>query len=92
MRIALTAAFVRAVEKLPQSERDAVADVVRALPQAFQSAHTHAGIGLRKIHPSGIWEARIGLGLRIAIGVRGDTATLARIGTHDEIRRYLRTL
>ena len=37
-------------------------------------------------------QARIGLGLRIVLAVRDGDATFVCVGTHEEIRRYLRSL
>ena len=92
MRIALTARFVRDVDGLSDDRRLAVRAALRALPDIVGRPHLHAGVGLRKIHPSGIWEARAGLGIRIVLAIEGDLATLVRAGTHDRIRRYLKSL
>lgn len=92
MRIALTASFVRDVRTLDKSQRSAVFDVILALPRAMTEPHAHAGLGLRKLHSSGIWELRVGLGLRLIFALRDDTATLVRVGTHDEVKRFLKSL
>jgi mRNA-degrading endonuclease YafQ of YafQ-DinJ toxin-antitoxin module len=93
MRVALTERFQRDVAALSAAERAAAFDALLALPKLLGDPHAHAGIGLRKLHRSGIWEARVGLSLRLvfALDLAG-TLTLARIGTHEEIRRYLRSL
>jgi hypothetical protein len=54
--------------------------------------HRHAGAGIRKLHGSGIWEARLGLGLQLVFALERGMLALARVGTHDEIRRYLKDL
>jgi mRNA-degrading endonuclease YafQ of YafQ-DinJ toxin-antitoxin module len=92
MRIALTERFQHDVRDLPQAQRAALFDVILALPRAVGEPHLHAGTGLRKIHASGVWEARVGLGLRLVFTFAGEMATLVRVGDHDEIRRYLRSL
>jgi mRNA-degrading endonuclease YafQ of YafQ-DinJ toxin-antitoxin module len=91
MRLALTERFQRDVRDLSDEQRAAVFEVMLALPGALGSPHQHVGLGLRKLHPSGIWEARLGLGLRLVFTIESDTAALMRVGTHDEIRRYLRS-
>jgi hypothetical protein len=48
--------------------------------------------GLRKLHPTGIWEIRIGLSLRALFRLSRDEAVFAFLGTHDEVRRFLRDL
>ncbi|MBI4957611.1 MAG: hypothetical protein HY908_36735 [Myxococcales bacterium] len=91
MKVALTErqADVRA---LSTEARAVVFEVLLSLPKAFGAPHLHAGLGLRKLHASGIWEARVGLGLRLVFAFAADTLTLVRVGDHDEVRRYLREL
>jgi mRNA-degrading endonuclease YafQ of YafQ-DinJ toxin-antitoxin module len=92
MRIALTERFQQDVRDLAAAERSRLLDVLLALPKALGSPHVHAGLGLRKLHATGIWEARLGLGLRIVFTVEPGLLTLVRVGNHDAIQRYLKTL
>lgn len=92
MRIELTERFQRDVRALDPDGRAAVFEVLLSLPAAIGDVHRHAGLGLRKLHRSGVWEARIGLGLRIVFAVDRQACTFVRAGTHDEIRRFLRSL
>ena len=92
MRVALTERFQTDVAGLGAAERAAVFETLLALPKAMEQAHRHAGLGVRKLHASGIWEARVGLGYRMVFTLADDMLTLVRVGTHDEIRRYLKSL
>jgi mRNA-degrading endonuclease YafQ of YafQ-DinJ toxin-antitoxin module len=92
MRIALSERFQRDVRDLEPQVRAAVFEALLALPGALGDPHTHAGLGIRKLHRSGIWEARVGLGLRLVFGLEPTLLTLVRVGSHDEIRRFLRDL
>lgn len=92
MRIALSERFQRDVRDLDPQERAAVFEALLALPGALGDPHTHAGLGIRKLHRSGIWEARVGLGVRLVFGLEPTLLTLVRVGSHDEIRRFLRDL
>ncbi len=92
MRIALTERFQRDVRDLDAAKRATVFNVVLALPPAIGDVHRHQGLGLRKLHRSGIWEARAGLGLRLVFAVERDLCTLVTVGTHEEVQRYLRSL
>lgn len=92
MRLALAEAFQRDVRALAGRQRQAVFEALLALPRALGEPHMHAGLGIRKLHPTGIWEARVGLGLRMVFALEPGLLTLVRLGTHDEIRRYLRQL
>lgn len=92
MRVALAERFQRDVRALSETHRLAVLEAMLALPRAVGDPHLHAGLGIRKLHGSGIWEARAGLGLRIVFGLETDLLTLVRVASHDEIRRFLRQL
>ena len=92
MRVALTERFQRDVRLLREDQRAAVFEAILALPRAVGEPHLHAGLGIRKLHRSGIWEARVGLGFRVVFALEPDLLTLVRAGTHDDIRRYLREL
>ena len=92
MRIALTERFQRDVRALPQERRAAVFESILELARVIGEPHLHTGLGVRKLHASGIWEARVGLGLRLVFAVETGLLSLARGGTHEEVRRYLREL
>lgn len=92
MRVALTERFQADVRALSSEERASIFETLLSLPRSLGSPHLHAGLGLRKIHRTGIWEARVGLGLRLVFTLADDTLTLVRAANHDEVRRYLRGL
>jgi mRNA-degrading endonuclease YafQ of YafQ-DinJ toxin-antitoxin module len=92
MRILLTERFQRDVRDLDDAQRRAVFDAILALPAAMGHPHVHAGLGLRKLHRSGIWEARVGLGLRLVFGLQPDLLALVRVGAHGDVRRFLKEL
>lgn len=92
MRIALAERFQREVRALDAQHRAAVLDVGLGIPAAMGDPHRHRGLGLRKLHRSGVWEARVGLGLRMVFTLADDIATLVCVGTHDDVRRYLGAL
>ena len=92
MKVALGEGFQRDVRGLSESQRPAVFEAILALPRALGDPHLHAGLGMRKLHSSGVWEARVGLGLRVVFALETNLLTLVRVGSHDEIRRYLRQL
>ncbi len=92
MRVALTERFQRDVRALSADRRAAVFECILSLPRAIGEPHLHAGLGVRKLHISGIWEAQVGLGIRLVFALEKDVVILVRVGTHDAIRRYLREL
>lgn len=84
--------FRRACRSLPPPDQAAVLRMLLELQSALAKPHEHSGLGLRKLHPSGIWEARIGLSLRVLFRLAADEAILLFLGTHDEVKRFVRTL
>ena len=73
-------------------DRIRVLETLLELPDGFRNPHRHSGLGLRKLHPRGIWEARAGLQLRLVFCLEHNTAVLVRVGDHQEIARYLRRI
>jgi mRNA-degrading endonuclease RelE of RelBE toxin-antitoxin system len=92
MKIALAERFQSDVRRLREDARGALFDLVLALPDSLGRPHVHAGLGMRKIHPSGIYEARAGLGLRVLFTLADGVLTLVRVGTHDDVRKFLKSL
>jgi mRNA-degrading endonuclease YafQ of YafQ-DinJ toxin-antitoxin module len=92
MQLVLTERFQRDAAGLGDDQRTGLFEAMLALPRVMGSAHLHQGLGIRKLHASGIWEARVGLGLRLVFALERDRMTLVRIGTHEEVRRFLREL
>ena len=92
MKVLLTERFQRDVRELDDEQRRALFDVILSLAPAMGDPHSHAGLGIRKLHRSGIYEARVGLGLRLVFGVQPALLALARVGSHDDVRRFLREL
>ena len=77
-------------EDLDAGQRRAVFDTILALPAAMGDPHTHAGLGLRKLHRSGIWRPGSGFGLRLVFWLAADLLALVRVGSHEDVRRFLR--
>ena len=92
MNLALTERFQRDVKDLEEEQRAAVFEAILSLPRAIGESHLHSGLGIRKLHRSGIWEARLGLGLRLVFAIQKEVLTLVRVGTHQDIQQYLRSL
>lgn len=92
MKVLLTERFQRDVRDLDEDQRRAVFDAILALPRVMGDPHAHAGLGIRKLHRSGIWEARVGLGLRLVFGLQPDLLALVRVGSHEDVRRFLKEL
>jgi mRNA-degrading endonuclease YafQ of YafQ-DinJ toxin-antitoxin module len=92
VKLEFTERFQSDARALDPQQRTGMLDAILALPRALGTPHLHAGLGLRKIHASGIWEARVGRDLRLVFTLATDILTLIRVGNHDDVRRYLKSL
>jgi hypothetical protein len=73
-------------------EQGGILRALMDLETALANPQEHRGLGLRKLHPTGIWEIRVGLSLRALFRVSEGEAVFVFLGTHDEVRRFLRDL
>lgn len=92
MKLLLMERFQRDLADLSQQDRSRCFELLMALPKAMGTPHGHSGLGIRKLHSSGIFEARVGLGLRVIFAWRDDQAILVRAGSHEDVRKYLASL
>jgi mRNA-degrading endonuclease RelE of RelBE toxin-antitoxin system len=84
--------FQRDLAVLSKEDRVRCLELALALPRVMGEPHRHLGLGLRKVHHSGVYEARVGLGLRVVFAFRDEQAILVTVGSHDDVRRYLASL
>ena len=89
MKIETTRRYDRKFESLPPSIQNQVLEAIPSLVASFGRPHAH--LGLRKL-AGRLYEFRVGLHLRIVFRHDRDTLYLLLIGTHDEVKRSLRSL
>jgi mRNA-degrading endonuclease RelE of RelBE toxin-antitoxin system len=89
MRIETTRQYRRSFDSLPPAIQKQVEDAIPALAVAFGKPHAH--LGLRKLGKR-LYEFRVGLQWRIVLRHEPDTLYLLLVGTHDEVRRFIRSL
>ena len=92
MTISLHRQFIDQVLKQPTAIRAAIFEALLIVPDALRNPSKHTGLGLRKLHPSGIWEVRFGLGLRALLQLPPNQTIFRFLGTHDEVRKFLKNL
>lgn len=80
--------YTRALKKLPAPLQEEARAVALRLPSVFGRPHLHGGIGLRSI--GAYYELRVGIRHRVLFLVESGDALLVFIGTHDEIRAYVK--
>lgn len=89
LRVAAEKNVSLALAGLKPDEQAEARAVLRRLPAAFGRPHVHSGLGLRQLR-RGIYEARIGLRIRVIFERDGDLPVIKTLGDHAAIRRYLR--
>ena len=89
LRIVADKSIRAALAKLAPEHQTRVLAALRQLPAAFGRPHAHAGLGVRQLR-RGMFEARVGLQIRVLFERDGDLLVVKALGTHDDIRRYLR--
>jgi hypothetical protein len=87
--IELAPAFRAAVRTLPKSRRHEIGQTITAVRDGFGAPHLHSGLGIRRLRES-VFECRVGLKLRLLFESERGRLTFVGVGTHDEIRRWLK--
>ena len=81
--------FQHAYDRLSSPEQALVKKSLRLLQHYLETGQAPVGLGLTKLG-AGIYEFRIGLALRGVYVEEGDVLALALLGSHDEVRRFLK--
>lgn len=92
MKILLGERCQRDLAKLSSVDRVRCLELLLTIPKGVGRPHEHSGLSIRKLHGSGVYEARLGLDLRLVFALRADQIILVMVGSHDEVRRYLASL
>lgn len=89
-KVIILPSFERLIKKLNPQEIKQVARGLELFNQFLLSGKAPFGFRLKKIN-SDKYEFRVGIRLRVIVKEEGDVFYLVLIGSHDDIRRYLRT-
>ncbi len=81
--------FQRAYNRLTPDERERVKKSLRLLQQSLATGEAPVGLGLKKLG-QGVFEFRVGLALRGVYVEEGSQLVLVLLGSHDEVRRFLK--
>ena len=92
MKFSLLDGFRRQCRAAGREDQAAILKLFLELQTALANPHQHGGLGLRRLHASGIWEVRVGLSLRALFRLAPDEAIFVFLGTHDEVKRFLKSL
>jgi mRNA-degrading endonuclease RelE of RelBE toxin-antitoxin system len=88
--IQLASRFPRAWKSLSQTQKERILDIIIKLPDLLKNPHQHSGFGLRRLHGSAYYEARIDLRWRLVMKMDDREIVLFDVLNHDQVRRLLR--
>jgi len=80
--------FARRFRKLTDADKQELRETATRLPSVIGKPHVHSGLGLRSF--GRYFEFRVGIELRVLFLVEGGDIHLVTVGTHDEIRAYVK--
>ncbi len=87
--LAISNHFQKEFRKLSSVDQEKVREALKKLLHALKSGHMPAELGFKKINGDK-YEIRVDLKTRIAIKSEGDTLVCHLIGSHNDIKRYLK--
>jgi hypothetical protein len=90
LRLDVKERVLEAIAELPEREAAEITSALESIPATFGHPHVHRGLGIRQLRP-GIYEARIGLGLRAIFTREGGWLRVQLIGNHNDVRRWLKS-
>ena len=89
--IEFSARFKAQARALRAERRQLVAHAVDALSESFGKPHLHSGLGIRRLRGH-VFEFRADRDTSIVFVLEGSTASLLLVGSHDDVRRFVRNL
>ena len=81
--------FRRAYDRLSPPDRERVKKSLRLLQDYVRTGEAPVGLGLKKLGPE-VYEFRVGLALRGVYVEEGQDVIVSLLGSHDEVRRFLK--
>lgn len=90
MIVEYLASYDRAFRKLPASTQVQTATAIDRLLDYFVTGQRPHGLGLKRLHKQ-YWEIRAGLSVRVVFELQKDRLTFVVVGSHDDIRQWVRT-
>jgi hypothetical protein len=89
--IEVSARFKGEARSLSDKQLDQLDVALRLLPGAFGQPHRHSGLGIRRLQRNH-FEFRVDRNTHVVFELEGSIATLRMVGSHDDVRRFLKNL
>ena len=88
-QLIVKARFQRAYDRLSEAEQGLAKKALQSLQGYLESGHASGGLGVKTLGP-GVYEFRVGLALRGVYVEEGSVLALAILGSHEDVRRFLK--
>ena len=93
MRAEFKKSFQRALKKYTARQQEDIFKSTQTLIDSIEKFQIPKGLGLKLLlAKQRIWEARVTLDIRILFRYEDDFLEFGYVGSHNEIKRYLKTL
>ena len=93
MRAEFKKSFQRALKKYTVRQQEDIFKSTQTLIDSIEKFQIPKGLGLKLlIAKPRIWEARVSLDMRIIFRYEEDLLEFSYVGSHNEIKRYLKTI
>ncbi|MBN2097214.1 MAG: hypothetical protein JW714_01915 [Candidatus Omnitrophica bacterium] len=89
MRYSYKPSFLKTLKKLTPTAKSSVKEAIKELVIFFETGTRPGGLGLKKLRGQ-FWEIRAGLKIRIIFCLSDDIVEFIIVGTHDQIKQYLK--
>lgn len=91
MRYYTSSAFERTLRGLSLSRKERVKKAIELAVAFFETGQLPHGLGLKPLQHN-FWEIRAGLEDRVIFQRNKDTIEFLLVGSHDEVRRFLKRI
>lgn len=89
MRLNYLKSYDRSFKKLTPSQQENGIKAIDALIDFIKTGKKPQGLGLKKVR-SDYWEMRLSVKNRIIFEFKGDVINFAFVGSHNEIKKFLK--
>jgi mRNA-degrading endonuclease RelE of RelBE toxin-antitoxin system len=79
--------FLKTWRSLSGYQKQRIGEILIHLPELRADPHLHAGYGLRQLHGTHFYEARLDLRWRLIFKVTEEEIVLFDVMNHDQVRR-----
>ena len=93
MKIEFKKSFYKSFDRHSRKEQENIFKTVQSFINSIEKYKLAKGFGMKMLSPTfRLWEIRVTLSIRIIFRYKRNLLEIAVIGTHDQIKKYLKNL